>query len=44
MSHDELAETTAQILLDTNAVLFQPDQPFFFRPGGPVRYLWIANT
>jgi orotate phosphoribosyltransferase len=33
MSHDELAETTAQILLDTNAVLFQPDQPFFFSSG-----------
>lgn len=33
MSHDVLAETTAQILLDTNAVLFQPDQPFFFSSG-----------
>jgi orotate phosphoribosyltransferase len=33
MSHDALAETTAQILLDTNAVLFQPDQPFFFSSG-----------
>lgn len=33
MSHDELAETTAQILLDTNAVIFQPEQPFFFSSG-----------
>ncbi len=33
MSQDELAETTAQILLDTHAVVFQPEQPFFFSSG-----------
>ena len=33
MSHDDLAEMTAQILLDTHAVLFRPEQPFFFSSG-----------
>jgi orotate phosphoribosyltransferase len=33
MSYDDLAETTAQILLDTHAILFQPQQPVFFSSG-----------
>ena len=33
MSYDDLAETTAQILLDTHAILFQPEQPVFFSSG-----------
>jgi len=30
---DELADTTAQILLDTDAVLFRPHEPFMFSSG-----------
>ncbi len=33
MTGDVLAETMAQILLDTDAVVFQPEQPFFFSSG-----------
>ena len=29
-SEDDAAETTARILLETEAVLFQPDNPFTF--------------
>jgi len=30
---DDLAELTAQILLDTRSVLFRPEEPFFFSSG-----------
>lgn len=33
MTGDVLAESMAQILLDTDAVVFQPEQPFFFSSG-----------
>ena len=33
MIDKELAETTAQILLDTDCVLFRPQEPFFFSSG-----------
>jgi orotate phosphoribosyltransferase len=33
MIQDDLAEMTAQILLDTHAILFQPEHPFFFSSG-----------
>ncbi len=32
-NHPDLAETTAQILLDTGCVLFRPQEPFFFSSG-----------
>ena len=33
MTDTDLAETTAQILLDTGCVLFRPHEPFFFSSG-----------
>ena len=33
MTDTDLAETTAQILLDTGCVLFRPNEPFFFSSG-----------
>jgi orotate phosphoribosyltransferase len=33
MNDEELADTTAQILLDTRSVLFRPNEPFFFSSG-----------
>jgi orotate phosphoribosyltransferase len=33
MTDSDLAETTAQILLDTGCVLFRPQEPFFFSSG-----------